>query len=378
MISDGHDGDVTISAWGESAELVEGEQYTVVVTYGSGEDTNTFTAGAFTLGPLVTVNVIDPDSDPVPGASVDFYYANDAFTGKPTLVTSGLGEVQVALKIGEYKARVEHQGQYYWSEDFYHPPTSEVTVQVGFAAEVMTVHVTSNAGGIPGLTVFSFDALGRYKGDHAVTNNDGDAFLAIDPGTYVFKVFYLGLNYSSPLVTFPVVNLTTINIGGGTVYAHVVDSDEIGQYNLRVYLFSSSGSYLGISMRTNETGYAAFTLSAGAYKFRVDYGGARSWSEVFGASDGAVITIYIGGKVYAHVVFGGDETPLANVRVYMFTASGSYTGRSGRTNATGYAEFNGVLSNTNYYFRFTYLTLVYTSSIFDGSVDLLVVPVDVS
>ncbi len=354
LISDGHDGDVTISAWGDSAELVEGDFYSIIVTYGSGEETHSFQAESFTLGPLVTVNVIDPDSDPVPGASVDFYYSNDAFTGKPTMVTSGEGEVQVALLIGEYKVRVNHQGQYYWSEDFYHPTTSEVTIQVGYAGEVMTVHVTSNAGGLPGLTVFSFDALGRYRGDYAVTNDDGDAFLVIDHGTYVFKVFYLGLNYSSPLVTFPDVNETTISIGGGTVYAHVVDSDEVGQYNLRVYLFSSSGSYLGVSLRTNATGYAAFTLSAGAYRFRVDYGGARSWSEVFGASDGAVITIYIGGKVYAHVVFGADETPLANVRVYLFTASGSYTGLSGRTNATGYALFSPIQKDSWFKFRVDY------------------------
>ncbi|MHA1366007.1 MAG: hypothetical protein ACTSP5_06290, partial [Candidatus Heimdallarchaeota archaeon] len=168
----------------------------------------------------------------------------------------------------------------------------------------MTVHVVNDLGGIPGLTVFAFDGLNRYAGAYATTDGLGDAYLNIDPGTYVFKVFYLNYNYSSGVVEYPTVNETTINIGGGITYARVVDGDEVGQANVRVYLFSATGSYLGMSMRTNATGYAAFSLTAGGYKFRVDYGGGQSWSDAFGAADGQIITIYIGGKVYAHVIFG--------------------------------------------------------------------------
>jgi flagellin-like protein len=377
LISDGKSGDIVIASWSESGELLEGVSYTLRIWYESNEETLHFQAETPTLGSLVTVNVIDEDSDPVAGAEVDFYYANNAFTGKPTLVTTGTGQVQIALRVGEYKVRVRYLETNYWSEEFKHPPTNQITVIVGAGVDLMKVNVISDGGPVPGVRVYSFDSFDRFVGDYGTTNDDGEAFLIIDPGTYVFKVFYLGLNYSSPLVTFPDVNETTINIGGGTVYARVVDSDDVGQAGYRVYLFSSTGSYLGLSRRTNETGYAAFTLSSGAYKFRVDYGGARSWSSIFGASDGAVINIYIGGKVYAHVVYGSDETPLANVRVYMFTASGSYTGRSGRTNATGYVLFSPVQKETYFKFRVDYAGGREWSSEFTGDAASQVVTINI-
>ena len=377
LIGENSDGDVVISAWSSSGELVEGQSYTIKVTYGSKSETKSFVAGEAIPGPAVTVHVIDQDSNPVAGAAVDYYYANDAFVGKPTQTTPSSGQVLAYLKIGEYKVKVSYQGFTYWSETFFHPQISTVTVRVGGGGPMMTVHVIGSSGGLEGLTVYGFDPFGRYIGEHAQTNANGDAFLTINPGTYVFKVFYLGLNYSSPLVDYPTVNETTINIGGGTVYARVIDSDNVGQFNFRVYLFSSTGSYLGISRRTNQTGYAAFTLSEGAYRFRVDYGGARSWSEIFGAADGAVINIYIGGKVYAHVVYGAAETPLANVRVYLFTAAGSYTGLSARTNATGYALFNPVARNTYFKFRVDYAGSRIWSNEFTGENATTIVTINI-
>lgn len=377
QILDGKAGNVVLSATGSAGQLEEGISYTLIVSFGVSVETKAFTPSGTTLGSLLTVNVIDQDSDPVSGANVDFYYSNDAFTGVPTQTTSSSGQIEQALRIGEYKVRVNYLSQIYWSDIFYHPTVSSVTVQIGETGDLMKVHVQNDAGGINGLTVFSFDSLGRYNGEYAVTNSEGDAYLSISPGVYVFKVFYLGLNYSSPLVNYPTVSETTINIGGGVVYAHVVDADEVGQDNLRVYLFSSTGSYLGVSIRTNSTGYAAFSLSSGAYKFRVDYGGARTWSEVFGASDGAVITIYIGGKVYAHVIYGPDELPLNNVRVYLFTASGSYTGRSARTNSTGYVLFSPIEKDSLFKFRVDYAGGREWSGEFNGSQAVLIVEINV-
>ena len=377
QILDGKSGDVILSATGSAGQLEEGFSYTLIATFGASEETKAFTTSEATLGALLTVNVVDQNTDPVSGASIDFYYSNNAFTGVTTQTTGSSGQIEQALRIGEYKVRVSYLGQIYWSDDFYHPTVTSITVQIGATGDLMKVHVQNEAGGIEGLTVFSFDALGRYSGEYAVTNSEGDAYLSIAPGTYVFKVFYLGLNYSSSLIDYPTVDETTINIGGGIVYAHVVDSDEIGQNNLRVYLFSSTGSYLGVNTRTNESGYAAFSVSSGSYKFRVDYGGAITWSEVFGASDGAVITIYIGGKVYGHVIYGQDELPLNNVRVYLFTASGSYTGRSAQTNATGYVLFNPIEKDSWFKLRVDYAGGQEWSNEFNGSQAVTIVDVNV-
>ncbi|MHA1504639.1 MAG: archaellin/type IV pilin N-terminal domain-containing protein, partial [Candidatus Heimdallarchaeota archaeon] len=377
QIGDGYTADIIIATPDEDGELTAGEVYTLRIYSGASEATDSFTVGTPVEGPMLIVTVEDTDENAVPGVEVDFYYSNNAFIGKPTMITNSEGKVQIALRIGEYKIRANYMGDRYWSEDFYHPKTSRVTIQVGALGPIMTVHVVNDLGGIPGLTVFAFDGLNRYAGAYATTDGLGDAYLNIDPGTYVFKVFYLNYNYSSGVVEYPTVNETTINIGGGITYARVVDGDEVGQANVRVYLFSATGSYLGMSMRTNATGYAAFSLTAGGYKFRVDYGGGQSWSDAFGAADGQIITIYIGGKVYAHVIFGPDELPLNNVRVYMCTASGSYTGRSGRTNSTGYVLFTPVQSSIYFKFRVDYAGGQEWSSELNGAAAVRIVDINI-
>ncbi|MHA1442584.1 MAG: hypothetical protein ACTSPK_12100 [Candidatus Heimdallarchaeota archaeon] len=80
----------------------------------------------------------------------------------------------------------------------------------------------------------------------------------------------------------------------------------------------------------------------------------------------SVVDINIGGIVYAHVIYGADNDPLNNVRVYLFTAGHSYSGISVRTNATGHAQFNGVLSTTQYVFRVDYAGGQFWSTEFNG------------
>jgi len=41
-----------------------------------------------------------------------------------------------------------------------------------------------------------------------------------------------------------------------------------------VYVFSSGGSYLGLSSKTDASGVAEFRLPAGSYRFRADYQGS--------------------------------------------------------------------------------------------------------
>jgi flagellin-like protein len=376
-IDEGSEGSVIIYSLSETSELTQGASYTLQMVQGSSKDSLAFQVEEPSLGPKVIVTVVDHEETLILGADVDFYLANNAFLGKPTEITNDLGKVETYLKIGDYKVRVKYCGQLYWSEPFSHFSQSVVTVVVGSAQPTMKVTVQNDHGGLEDLTGFAFDGLGRYNGQSATTDTSGNAYLTINPGTYTFKVYYLHANYSSSLITFPEVNSTTIDIGGGMVYARVIDTDEIGINNARVYLYSSSGHYRGVSIRTNASGYAAFSLTEGSYKFRVDYGGARSWSDSFGASDGAIITIYIGGKVYAHVVYGPDNEPIANTRVYLYTATGHYTGRSGRTNATGYLLFNPVQSGTWFKFRVDYAGSREWSSEFNGSNSTTIVDINI-
>ncbi|MDD4591750.1 MAG: hypothetical protein PHG06_15170, partial [Parabacteroides sp.] len=49
---------------------------------------------------------------------------------------------------------------------------------------------------------------------------------------------------------------------------------------LKVYLFSDTGSYLGLNATTNSEGKVEFLLPDKAYKFRIDEGGNKYWSSV--------------------------------------------------------------------------------------------------
>ena len=61
-------------------------------------------------------------------------------------------------------------------------------------------------------------------------------------------------------------NPTYVTQGGGPVSG------------AKVYLFSSSGAYLGQSALTDAAGVARFALPDRAYRFRADYQGVQTWS----------------------------------------------------------------------------------------------------
>ncbi|MBD3190497.1 MAG: hypothetical protein GF308_07625 [Candidatus Heimdallarchaeota archaeon] len=377
MIDEGDMGTVVISSRSEDGELTENTDYDLRVSVGKKAELEAFTTTPPGLGSLITVNVIDEIGESVTGALVDIYYSSGAVVGKPTATTPSTGLVSLTMKAGSYKVRVRYAGSEYWSQIFAYPQTTSVTVQVSIAASLAQVHVETEGTGIPNIPVYVFDSLGRYVGQSAQTDDAGDAYFAVSPGDYVFKAYYLNANYSSTILHYPSEKQTTINIGGGTVYAKVIDSDNRGISNARVYLYSPSGSYRGVSIRTNTTGYAQFILSVGSYKFRVDYGGARSWSTIFGAANESVIPIYLGGKVYARVVYGPNELPLSNVRCYLYRESGSYTGRSTRTNSTGYVLFNPVQSSTFFKIRVDYAASREWSDSFNGSQSTLIFSINI-
>ena len=48
--------------------------------------------------------------------------------------------------------------------------------------------------------------------------------------------------------------------------------------DIRIYVFSEAGTYLGLTSLTDSLGETFFDLSKGSYKFRADYNGVQYWS----------------------------------------------------------------------------------------------------
>jgi len=103
-----------------------------------------------------------------------------------------------------------------------------------------------------------------------------------------------------------------------------------------VYVFSESGSYLGLSNKTDSEGQVLFRLAAGAYKFRADHQGSQYWAEMNLSADQVTpVEISTGGGRFTFTVLSGETDPLVEVKCYVFSDSGSYLGIYKKTDENG-------------------------------------------
>jgi len=110
-------------------------------------------------------------------------------------------------------------------------------------------------------------------------------------------------------------------------------------------------------------------IGDGDFKWRVDYLAKRFWSDVFSATNGSTLEFNIGGgTIYVHLTVNGAD--VNNGRIYLFTSSGSYTGKYANTNSTGWAVFYGIGAG-DYKFRYSYPGTYYWKN-FTAQADLTV------
>jgi len=112
---------------------------------------------------------------------------------------------------------------------------------------------------------------------------------------------------------------------------------------VRVYLYSSTGAYLGTYLLTDPLGTAMFMLPAGhTYIFRTDILGSQYWSDPVHVQPGGANTVLVdaGGGTYTITVRKDLDSPLAGLNVYLFNQAGSYLGLFGTTDSTGMVGFN--------------------------------------
>lgn len=167
------------------------------------------------------------------------------------------------------------------------------------------------------------------------------------------------------------VNLST---GGGSFTLYVEKESGIPLIDIPVYVFSSSGSYLGINAHTDDQGQVSFDLADGDYKFRADYFGYQFFSDVYtvpGTLSDVLTITHQDVTVTVNQVYGVDIDPLQGINVYLFTGSGSYQGIYEVTDANGQVTFN--LPEKDYKVRADYLSAQYWSDVFswqDVGVDI--------
>lgn len=305
-----------------------------------------------------TVNRIF-DAQVTPGEQIKMYLfsASGAYLGV-NAVTDTSGQVTFNLPEQSYKVRADYLSAQYWSDPFIWQHNT-ITVNEGDAR----VYVGQN--GIPSadVKVYVFNESGAYQGINAKTDAAGIVTFRLPQGTWKFRADYLGSQYwISETLTAHQVNNYTVDTNGGAFHLTLQKEPGVPMPGVKVYVFSSTDSYLGLNQTTDESGNVSFDLSEGAYKFRADYLGYQFWTDVQDVPAVSAFDFEIPHRDTTFTVnslFQAEE-PIQGVNIYLFKEAGSYTGVNAMTDASGQVTFS--LPEQPYKVRADYLSKQYWSN----------------
>ena len=207
-----------------------------------------------------------------------------------------------------------------------------------------SVAVSTSSGETPeAVSVYAFDETGRYTGISSVTDTDGTASFErhlFGQGFYRFRIDYLGVQFWSDPVQVAQTSRTGVEISVGQTRVTVALGPE-PQRDAKVYLFSEAGSYLGIFNTTGADGSATFFLpTETTYTFRTDVSGNAYWSDPAQIAGDTSVRIDTGGGRLGFTLLKGPDQPMAGVKTYLFSDTGSYLGQSSTTDALGSVHYS--------------------------------------
>lgn len=273
--------------------------------------------------------------------------------------TDANGETIFNLPQKAYKVRADYLGQQFWSSEFTWQDAA-ITISEGIAR----VQVIRSGQGVEKVPVYVFSAEDTYLNLNRTTAADGTAEFRLPAGTYKFRADYQGDQFwTTAGISADVTNPVQIDTGGGQ-FMLSVDTGSGPLAGVNVYVFNTSGAYLGIYGTTNTDGQVSFDLADGTYRFRVDHLGYQFWTDDYQVPDSLSAVFTIGHQdVVIHVTVDyPSPAPLSGVKVYLFSASGSYLSRQCTTDADGQVVFH--LPDKPYKVRVDYLGQQFWSDVF--------------
>jgi len=221
-----------------------------------------------------------------------------------------------------------------------------IAAVAGIAVTEVTVKVnTSKDRSLSGVRVYVFNEAGSYTGLNATTDVEGIARFAIEDfseGSYQFRVDYLSAKFWSEVVSIPNTSKIEVTIEEEDTTVQVLQGDG-SEPGVKVYLFSESGAYLGLYEVTDENGTVSFLLPAEQeFKFRADFLGGKFFSDPVKITAGVAHSINLdaGGGTLTIALDQGDGISMEGTKVYLFSETGAYLGRSGTTDHQGKVFFD--------------------------------------
>ncbi len=261
--------------------------------------------------------------------------------------TDAYGIVEFRLPAGSYTFRSDYQGQQFRvSAGVAENVINDI--EVGAAGAAFALNIDTGGGPLAGARVYVFSAAGSYLGIVGDTDASGRIGFNLVDGSFKFRVDHIGYQYWTDLIAIPAMtqhNMTIMHRNTTVTVQGLLGMDVQAMSGLPVYLYSPSGSYLGLKKDTDLNGQAFFYMPDAEYKLRADYLGNKFWSDIFRFTD-PVITINEG---IMHIFVNRAGVAVASAKVYLFSDTDSYLGQFKTTDSSGIAEF--VLPDRNFKFR---------------------------
>jgi len=350
-------------------------------------DSRSFTVDTEVIPGKVTGYVKDDDThNQIYNALVKLYASDGTYTGKSDYTnSSGYFEI-TNVDPANYYLMITKSG-YYDERD---PSSGTFTVSDNETEDRGTIYITEedNDGNIVGYVYESGDGAienalvklytsdGSYTGKSDYTSSSGYfEITSVDPDNYYLMVTKSEYNdkRDPSSGTFTVSDNETEDRGtiymteednDGNIVGYVYESGDGAIEHALVRLYTSGGSYTGISDYTPSSGYfeipsvdpANYYLiitKSGYYNKRDPITGSFTVSDNETEDRG---TIYMEeeinpGNVVGYVYESGDGA-IENALVKLYTSSGSYTGRHYYTSPNGYFQITSV-DPANYYLIIT-------------------------
>ncbi len=300
----------------------------------------------------ITIKVIDAAGDGIENIVVYMFKDSGSYAGKYTRTDeNGLAEF-LDVEDGAYRFRANLQGKEFWSETLVYPIQHFGVIQTGQMDFPVKV-VDALGRGINNVRVYAYTEKGGWAGTYGNTGSDGIVTLPMVTGNFKFRAFYQGQShYWSEVATVPDDGQATIYTGQKSFPVKVVDAAGNGISGVRVYAYTVRGSWSGVYANTGSDGIVHLDIAEGDFKFRAYYQGHAFWSETLNLHQATEATIKTGQRTFPVRVVDAAGNGISGVNVYAYTASGSWTGKYGKTGSNGVIDLD--MAEGNFKFRAYY------------------------
>ena len=318
------------------ADILDNPYWSEVSTVAGDMPSNVLLAAG---GGLLQATVQKDEETPMPGCKVSLFNTAGTYLGANAL-TDGFGLAEFAVPAGTYKLRVDYLGFQFWSAKTLVAGDMPVTVNIPHMAVEITAQGLFQGVPVPieGIKVYLFSPTDVYLGQNQITDAEGKMMFDLPPKQYKVRADYLGRQFWSEVFDW---QHTPVNIPLADAQVTVTGAG-FPRQDVKIYVFTPEGTYLGLSATTDAGGRAAWRLPAGAYKFRVDYQGHQYWSveQTLTADLVNPVIVSVGGGSFNLTVLKSAAHPLEGVRCYVFNEQETYLGLMGAANSDGQVFFD--------------------------------------